>query len=190
MQGSSILVVDDEPLNRVVMRASLTGCQVIEAENGRRALEVLEKTPVDLVLLDIMMPEMDGYEVCRRIKETPREGYLPVLLVSALGDQADRNRGLEAGADDFVGKPFDRRELLLRVTAFLRLREQDRVIRKQLADLARMQAAKDDLVALIVHDLRSPLSGVVAYLQLLQEEVTGRAANDVKMALQSADTAR
>ncbi|TMA26332.1 MAG: response regulator [Deltaproteobacteria bacterium] len=189
MQGSSILVVDDEPLNRVVMRASLTGCQVIEAENGRRALEVLEKTPVDLVLLDIMMPEMDGYEVCRRIKETPREGYLPVLLVSALGDQADRNRGLEAGADDFVGKPFDRRELLLRVTAFLRLREQDRVIRKQLADLARMQAAKDDLVALIVHDLRSPLSGVVAYLQLLQEEVTGRAANDVKMALQSADTA-
>jgi signal transduction histidine kinase len=190
MDAPSVLVVDDEPLNRALMRAALGGtCQVIEAENGPQALEVLERTPVDAVLLDIMMPRMDGYEVCRRIKGTPREGFLPVLLVSALGEQSDRNKGLASGADDFLSKPFDRRELLLRVSAFLRLREQDQVIRKQLADLARLQAAKDDLVALIVHDLRSPLAGVVAYLQLLQEEVTGRAANDVKMALQSADAA-
>src|SRR5437870_4603509 len=172
------------------MRAALgTICRVVEADSGPQALELLAKEPIDLVLLDIMMPRMDGYEVCRRIKEGAHDGFLPIMLVSALGEQADRNRGLEAGADDFVSKPFDRRELLLRTRAFLRLREQDRLIRKQLQDLARLQAAKDDLVALLVHDLRSPLSGVVAYLQLLQDEVTGRAANDVKMALQSADSA-
>jgi signal transduction histidine kinase len=190
VEVASVLVVDDEPLNRALMRAALGGaCNVLEAESGPQALEILEREPVDLVLLDIMMPKMDGYEVCRRVKGKPGEGFLPVVLVSALGEQADRNRGLEAGADDFLSKPFDRRELLLRTKAFLRLREQDRLIRKQLADLARLQTAKDDLVALIVHDLRSPLAGVVAYLQLLQDEVTGRAASDVKMALQSADAA-
>ena len=188
MDGASVLVVDDEPLNRSLMRAALgPTCRVIEAESGPQALELIATETVDLVLLDIMMPRMDGYEVCRRIKSGPQESFLPVLLVSALGEQADRNRGLEAGADDFVGKPFDRRELLLRTRAFLRLRDQDKLIRKQLADLARLQAAKDDLVALLVHDLRSPLAGVVAYLQLLQDDVTGRSASDVKMALQSAD---
>jgi two-component system sensor histidine kinase/response regulator len=190
MDGASVLVVDDEPLNRALMRAALGATfRVVEAENGAAALEAIGCESIDLVLLDIMMPRMDGYEVCRRIKEGATEGFLPVLLVSALGEQADRNRGLEAGADDFVSKPFDRRELLLRTRAFLRLREQDRLIRKQLQDLARLQTAKDDLVSLLVHDLRSPLSGVIAYLQLLQDEVTGRAASDVKMALQSADAA-
>src|SRR5439155_6055082 len=122
MEGASVLVVDDEPLNRALMRAALGGCcRILEADSGPQALELLSRETVDLVLLDIMMPRMDGYEVCRRIKESSREAFLPVLLVSALGEQADRNRGLEAGADDFVGKPFDRRELLLRANAFLRL---------------------------------------------------------------------
>ncbi len=185
----TVLVVDDEPLNRTLMRASIAGfCEVVEAESGPAALAQLESRPVDLVLLDVMMPRMDGYEVCRRIKEKVRD-FLPVLLVTALGDQVDRNRGLEAGANDFLTKPVDRRELVLRTQAFLRLREQDRVIRRQVEELRRLQAAQDELVALLVHDLRSPLSGVIAHLQLLAEELAGRQATDAQQAMRGAQTA-
>jgi two-component system sensor histidine kinase/response regulator len=140
------------------------------------------------VLLDVMMPGMDGFEVCRRIKET-RGPYLPVVLVTALGEQSDKNRGLESGADDFLTKPVDRRELLLRTRAFLRLRAQDNVIHRQLEQMKKLQAQKDDLVALLVHDLRSPLAGVVAHLQLLEEDLSGRAKADVQQALKAADVA-
>src|SRR5438874_8307428 len=185
----AVLVVDDETMNRSLFRATLgASCEVIEAASGRQALELLQKRRVDLVLLDVMMPEMNGYDVCKRIKELSTE-YLPVLLVTALGEQEDRNRGLEAGADDFLSKPVDRRELLLRTRAFLRLREQEKVIRSQLEQLQRLQHAKDDLVALLVHDLRSPLAGIIAHLQLLQEELSGQQAHDVQQALRAADTA-
>ena len=185
----AVLVVDDETMNRSLFRATLgASCEVIEAASGAQALELLQKRRVDLVLLDVMMPEMNGYDVCKRIKELSTE-YLPVLLVTALGEQEDRNRGLEAGADDFLSKPVDRRELLLRTRAFLRLREQEKVIRSQLEQLQRLQHAKDDLVALLVHDLRSPLAGIIAHLQLLQEELSGQQAHDVQQALRAADTA-
>src|SRR2546430_1789074 len=129
-----------------------------------------------------MMPEQDGFPTCRLMKSEPRDPFLPIILVTALGEQEDRNRGLEAGADDFLTKPVDRRELLLRVRAFLRLREQEKVIRSQLEQMQRLQSAKDDLVALLVHDLRSPLAGIIAHLQLLQEELRGQQAGDGQQA--------
>src|SRR5438067_9038420 len=162
-----ILVVDDEARNRALMRGFLSSqWEVIEAADGVTALEMLRRTPVDLVLLDVMMPEQDGFETCRLIKSEPRDPFLPVILVTALGEQEDRNRGLEAGADDFLHKPIDRRELLLRVRSFLRLREQDRVIRAQVEELQRLQSLKDDMVSLLVHDLRNPLAGVLSTIEL------------------------
>ena len=185
----AVLVVDDEPVNRALIRASVGALyDVLEAGSGAEALELLEKKPIDLVLLDVMMPKMNGYEVCRRIKEEQRQ-YLPVLLVTALGEQDERNRGLEAGADDFLTKPVDRRELLLRARTFLRLREQEKTIRAQLDEVRRLQAAKDDLVSLLVHDLRNPLAGIVACLQLLEEELSLQHKDDVKEALRAAGTA-
>jgi len=185
----AVLVVDDEPMNRSLIRATLAAtCEVVEASNGPEALELLNARCVDLVLLDVMMPGMDGFEVCRRINEA-RTTYFPVVLVTALGEQSDKNRGLEAGADDFLTKPVDRRELLLRTRAFLRLREQDKIIHRQLEEMKGLQIQKDDLVALLVHDLRSPLAGVVAHLQLLEEDLTGRAKADVQQALKAADVA-
>ena len=184
-----MLVVDDEPLNPSLIRATIGAtCEVVEAASGPDALGQLAARNVDLVLLDVMMPQMNGYEVCRRIKEEKRQDFLPVILVTALGEQVDRNRGLEAGADDFLTKPVDRKELLLRTRAFLRLREQDQMIRRHLAEVQRLQHAKDDLVALLVHDLRSPLSGVLAHLQLLSEDVTGRALSDVQQAIRGVET--
>ena len=185
----AVLVVDDEPVNRSLIRAVLGApYEVVEAGTGPEALAAVARRPFDLVLLDVMMPKMTGYEVCRRIKQDQTE-YLPVLLVTALGEQEERNRGLEAGADDFLTKPVDRRELLLRTRTFLRLKEQDRTIRAQLEQVRRLQAAKDDLVALLVHDLRSPLAGIIAHLQLLQLDLQGEKATDVQYALRAADTA-
>jgi two-component system sensor histidine kinase/response regulator len=187
--GPAVLVVDDDAKNRSLIRATLGGfCNVIEADSGPAALKTVKERPVELVLLDVMMPGMNGYDVCKQMKEEARD-YLPIVLVTGLGEQEDRNRGLESGADDFLTKPVDRRELLLRTRAFLRLREQDRVIRLQLGEVQALQAAKDDLMALLVHDLRSPLAGVIAHLQLLAEEVTGRAAADVQQAMRGAETA-
>jgi signal transduction histidine kinase len=151
---------------------------------------VLEKEHVDLVLLDVMMPRMSGYDVCRLIKERQRDSFVPVLLITALADQEEKNVGLQAGADDFLAKPVDRRELLLRVRLFLKLRAQDKLIREQLGKLTHLQTMKDDMVSLLVHDLRSPLSGVVAYLNLLIQDLPeGASLNDARAALRGTDRA-
>ena len=189
---SVILVVDDEARNRSLLRAYLGAAYtVLEAETGRAALALLEREHCDLVLLDVMMPEQDGFETCRRMKAMPREAFLPVILVTALGEQDDRNTGLEAGADDFLSKPLDRRELLLRVRSFLRLRDQEKVIRDQVQELRRLQSMKDDLVSLLVHDLRNPLAGMISSIELASDTPSGKdQADDLARALKGANGLR
>lgn len=190
----SVLVVDDEPRNRLLVRGSLGSVyEVLEAESAEVAFELLAKTPVDLVLLDVMMPTMNGFDACGRIKAMPRDEFLPVILLTALNSQEDRNEGLAAGADEFLTKPIDRRELSLRVRALLRIREQEEkirekeaFIRKQLEELQHLQLLKDDLFSLIVHDMRNPLTGVVGFLELLQGQLSDPS---LARARQSADHA-
>jgi two-component system sensor histidine kinase/response regulator len=188
--ASSILVVDDEEQNRALLRAMLgAGHRVLEAAGGPEALQLLDAERIDLVLLDVMMPGMTGYEVCKKIKARPGEPFLPVLLVTALSEQEQKNLGLQAGADDFLTKPVDRRELLLRVRAFLRLRSQDMLIRLQLKQLADLQHTKDEMLSLMVHDLRSPLAGIIAHLNLALEDAPGgRLRDDVQAGLRSANS--
>ncbi len=189
---SAILVVDDEARNRSLLRAYLASTYtVLEADTGRAALSVLEREHCDLVLLDVMMPEQDGFETCRLIKAMPRDVFLPVILVTALGEQDDRNTGLEAGADDFLPKPLDRRELLLRVRSFLRLRDQEKLIRDQVQELRRLQSMKDDLVSLLVHDLRNPLAGMISSIELASDTPSGKEqAEDLARALKGANGLR
>jgi two-component system sensor histidine kinase/response regulator len=191
-QKPCILVVDDEAPNRRLLQRSLESwCDVIEADSGPAALELLRSAPVDLVLLDVAMPGQDGFQTCRLIKAQAREFFLPVVLVTALGAQDDRNSGLEAGADDYLLKPVDRRELILRVRAFLRLREQDRTIRAQVQELRRLEALKDDMVSLLVHDLRNPLAGILSSVELALEGASdGPLREDLSRALRSAETLR
>ena len=119
-----ILVVDDIPANVKLLEARLLAeyFQVLTAENGAQALEICDSVPVDVVLLDVMMPDMDGFEVCERLKSNPRTAHIPVVMVTALDQPADRVRGLKAGADDFLTKPVNDMQLMARVKSLVRLK--------------------------------------------------------------------
>jgi len=119
-----VLVVDDGEINRALVEAFLSDldCRLQSAEDGPSALAAIDKETPDLVLLDVQMPGMDGYEVCRRIKAGPRGRLLPVVMLTALDNSNDRVLALEAGADDFMSKPVDRVELVARVRSALRLK--------------------------------------------------------------------
>lgn len=121
---SHILVVDDTALNRQFLKDELEdeGYQVSTAEDGEQALAVVAETPPDLILLDVMMPKLDGYEVCRRLKSDERTILIPVVMVTALTAIEERIKGIEAGADDFLSKPYNRVELLTRVRSLLKLK--------------------------------------------------------------------
>jgi DNA-binding response OmpR family regulator/anti-sigma regulatory factor (Ser/Thr protein kinase) len=169
---ATLLVVDDEPLNRELIHALLpTGYRILDAESGPDALEILDNETVDLVLLDVMLPGMSGFDVCRALKalRPEPEPFLPVILVTALSDQRARNSGLEAGADDFLVKPVNRRELLLRVEAFLRLRRQDRLIRSQIQELNQLRTSRDSLVSLLVRDVRNSVASLTSTLSIASD---------------------
>ena len=129
-----ILVVDDIDANVRLIEARLMAeyFQVLTASNGRDALEICQNGLCDIVLLDVMMPEMDGFEVCRRLKGNPATMHLPVVMVTALDQAEDRIRGLDAGADDFLTKPVNDLALITRVKSLVRL--------KMLTDELRLRA--------------------------------------------------
>ncbi|MBF0328361.1 MAG: response regulator [Nitrospirae bacterium] len=119
-----ILCVDDEQSNLKLLDAILLprGFEVVKASNGKEAMLIVLKEKIDLMLLDVMMPEMNGFEVCRTIRDVDEVRHIPVVLITALHDKMDRIKGIEAGADDFVSKPFDKDELLARVNMLLTMR--------------------------------------------------------------------
>src|SRR5713101_9764161 len=119
---AKILVVDDEVDNVRLLEALLLrrGYEVIKARNGAEALQQVEREQPDLILLDVMMPIMDGFEVCKILKDNPETRLIPVVIMTALGQVEDRVKGIEAGADDFLTKPVHRDELLARIRTALR----------------------------------------------------------------------
>jgi class 3 adenylate cyclase len=150
----TVLAVDDQQTNLRLLDAVLTprGHRVLTAQSGADALSLLENEDVDVVLLDILMPEMDGYEVCRRIRSSPATEFLPVVMITAGGPE-QRLAALEAGADDFVTKPFDKSELLARVASLARIKRYHDTIRRQAAELAEWNAELETRVAQQVAEL-------------------------------------
>jgi len=133
-----VLVVDDLAQNVRLLEAVLSpkGFRVAAASSGEQALDVLSREHPDVAMLDILMPGMDGYEVCRRIRQDPGTAFLPVIMITASGDE-EKIRAIEAGADDFVSKPFDQAELLARVRSLVRVKRYHDTIEHQAAELAR-----------------------------------------------------
>ncbi len=162
---SHVLVVEDEERSRRLMRDLLEahGYRISEAADGEEALRRIETQPPDLILLDIMLPKMDGIEVCRKLQADERNWPIPVLLVTALSDRAVRLRGIAAGATDFITKPVDTAEVLLRVRNALRTKH----LYDQRNNLLRL---REELSDMIVHDIRNPLLAISLCTRSLGDE--------------------
>lgn len=177
--ASRILLVDDIPANLRLLEAVLgpRGYEMLTAGSGPEALEAVTRYRPDLVLLDILMPGMDGYEVCRRLRTTPIGAVLPVVMITASANE-DKLRALEAGADDFIAKPFDHAELLARVRSLLRVKEYHDRIEEQAAELAEwkhtLEVRVDEQVAQLerLARLRRYLSPQVAELVMSAPDET------------------
>ena len=146
-EKTRVLVVDDQPANVRLLEATLTprGYDVRGVESGEQALAALAEGGTDLVLLDIVMPGLDGYEVCRRIRADPATAFLPVVMVTASGDE-QKIKALEAGADDFLTKPIDRSELLARVASLARIKRYQDTVTRQAGELAAWNRELEDRV--------------------------------------------
>ena len=161
-EKSAILIVDDEQMARDIIEGFLyrEGYNLAFATNGQEVLTSLEQAVPDVILMDVMMPEMDGFEVCLRLKSDKRWRHIPVILVTALGSTDDIVRGFEAGADDFLQKPVNDQELRARVRSMLR-------IKKQYDELQATMNMREDLVRMIMHDMRTPLTTIIGFSELL-----------------------
>jgi len=174
-QPPDILVVDDTPENLLILMGMLGthGYRTRPVSSGAMALQTAKAVPPDLILLDIQMPGMDGYEVCRALKEDPALAHIPVIFLSAFTDPGQKVQAFDAGGVDYVTKPFSIREVMARVRAQLRLQEGERELRNNLQKVCELESLRDSLVHMLVHDLRSPLTGIVFYLQCLKEDLDG-----------------
>jgi class 3 adenylate cyclase/CheY-like chemotaxis protein len=154
MTAQTILVVDDTPQTARLLEAMLEpqGYRVASTHSGAEALAKLKSEPIDLVLLDIIMPEMDGYEVCRRLRANAATVALPIVMITSIGDQ-EKLRALEAGADDFIPKPFDRAELIARVRSLLRVKQYHDTAQRQAAELAELNQTLEARVAEQVEEI-------------------------------------
>jgi two-component system, sensor histidine kinase and response regulator len=176
-----LLVVDDDPANREVLsrRLERQGHEVRTASNGRDAMRILSEGAFDLVLLDIMMPEMDGYEVLGKIKADERLQHIPVIMISALNELQSVVRCVEAGAEDYLTKPFNATLLKARIGASLekkRGRDRESALFAQLQEnykrLQELETQRDDMRNMIVHDLRTPLTALIVGIEMLETDGT------------------
>ncbi len=160
----TILAVDDVPLNLDLLTDILDPFYNVSATvSGKDALEILKKNTPDLILLDIMMPEMDGYEVCSRIKDTDEWKNIPIIFLTAKNETEDIVRAYEAGAADYLSKPFNPPELLARVKAHLEIKESRDIIQQQ-------NAEQKELLHVLCHDLANPFASVLSVLDIVDKD--------------------
>ena len=164
-----ILIVDDVMSNVLLLKVLLTNEKfaIATASNGRQALEQVEKENPDLVLLDVMMPDMSGFEVAQHLKSNPNTADIPIIFLTALNSTADIVKGFQVGANDFISKPFNKEELIIRVTHQISLVAAKRLILSKTEELQRTIAGRDKLYSVIAHDLRSPMGSIKRVLNML-----------------------
>lgn len=167
----TILIVDDTPFNLQLLVGMLKqyGYQIRAALSGQLALQAVREAPPDLILLDINMPDISGFEVCRILKESAEYRDIPIIFVSALHDTEDKVRAFAAGGEDYITKPFRIEEVVARVQAHMELLRKRRELQERYAELKGLEEMRDGLVHMIVHDLRNPLWSIHGYLDMMRE---------------------
>ncbi len=190
---ATVLVVDDEPRNVEMLSDFLTlhGLRVVTAEDGEQALEVTYREMPDVILLDVVMPRLQGFDVCRRLKSDPATVFIPVVIVTGLRGQKERIRGAEAGADEFISKPYDQTELITRLRSLLRVKrlhdqlqlythdlealvaERTEQLQSALDELKELDQLKSEFIANVSHELRTPLLHVKSSVHLLEDGALG-----------------
>ena len=177
-EESLILIVDDTPANlrllSHVLKKEGYGC--LEASDGNEALELAEKHEPDLILLDIMMPDVSGFEVIKRIKSNELLEEIPIIFLSSLTDTDDKVQGFKYGGVDYITKPFQKEETLARIRTHLQIRslqkqlnERIKILREREIELSRLNKKKDDLVRTVSHDIKNPLTGIIGLVKLMKE---------------------
>ena len=193
-----ILVADDVPANVELLFDQLhtLGYRTVSAHDGPSALAACFEQRPELCILDVSMPSGDlgvddrstGFEVCRRIKRDPRTARIPVIFVTALNDTTDRVRAIEAGGDDFLTKPHNRLVLGARVRSLIRLKGATDALEESFRKMRELEKVRDDLMKMIVHDLKSPLTTVLATLEMVTDGDFGPVADSVRRALADAES--
>lgn len=165
----TILIVDDVVSNVLLLKVLLTNekFKVITASNGKEALTQAVNAQPDLILLDVMMPEMNGFEVAERLKADVVTQNIPIIFLTALNTTADIVKGFKVGANDFISKPFNKEELVIRVTHQISLIAAKRIILRQTEELRKTIMGRDKLYSVIAHDLRSPMGSIKMVLNML-----------------------
>jgi len=163
-----ILIVDVMS-NVLLLKVLLTNEKftIATASNGRQALEQVDKENPDLILLDVMMPDLSGFEVAQQLKANPATAEIPIIFLTALNSTADIVKGFQVGANDFISKPFNKEELIIRVTHQISLVAAKRLILSKTEELRRTIAGRDKLYSVIAHDLRSPMGSIKMVLNML-----------------------
>lgn len=172
-KGRSILIVDDDAINLRLLRAFLRdkGYVITEADSGEKALEAYEKCSPDLVLLDVVMSGIDGYETCQRLRKRHGDATAPVIFITARSEAEDIVRGFEVGGIDYVTKPLKAKEVVARIHTHL----QNRILIEQ---LARSNAAKNRVLGMAAHDLRNPLASIRGLAEFLNDGAVGPLSPD------------
>jgi len=178
--GRRILVVDDDRLIRRTLAAVLRpeGFAVAEADSGEKALEVYDESPPDLVLLDVVLPGINGFETCRRLRGRHGDGAAPVIFITAKNESDDVVEGLSAGGVDYIPKPIRARETLARIRTHLQIRRLLAEERNLVDQLSKANAAKNKFLGMAAHDLRNPLASIRGLAEFLRDGVVGPLTTD------------
>ena len=189
VETGTILIVDDNPTNLGVLFNALSHAnfKVLVAEDGERALAQLERTNPDIILLDVLMPGIDGFETCRRLKTSEIGAEIPIIFMTALSDTVDKIKGFEAGGVDYITKPLQHEEVLARVKAHLMIRqlqqqleERNELLHEKNRELEALNGSKDKFFSIIAHDLRSPFTGFLGLTQFIVENIDDWGKDKIK----------
>lgn len=177
-----IFIVDDQERNLEVLGSLLrsNSYNVMIASSGMEALKMVEKKLPDLILLDIMMPKMDGYEVCQRLKENDLTKELPIIFLTAKSETEDLVKGFRLGGMDYITKPFSNEELLVRIKNHLELKSSKDIILKQNQELIKLNKDKNHFLSIAAHDLKNPLFTVKGFSQLISKKNSNLDMKDIR----------